>query len=433
MALSSQTLTVTPENVANHLRDQFASDPEWLLARRREAMAAYFALPVPTRERTAFNADRSGAITGFESAPVPADLPLPVPETRGGVLSMAHDRVLVTRQPAALAREGVILTDLRSACRMQPELVAPHLGSVIDAAHDKSQALNAGWWHNGGFLYVPAGVRVADPVIWLHYHLPDQPGFFPRSLIVLEEDSEVVLIDYYSEGENGSAPVSRTLAAMTVEVKLGSGARLHYGSIEQLSETTDAFVHRSALAGAHSAIFWNVGVFGAGVEISRQSTRLVEPGAENHSVSVFFGSGRQHHDIDVVSIHDAPHTVSTMVGKGVMKGRAQSVFTGITEIRRGARGSNARQREQTLMLSDDARADAIPSLLIDENDVFAAHSASAGPIDQAALFYLMARGLSEEAAVRMIVQGFLAPVIDNISIDDLRQQVWVAVERKVSE
>ncbi len=433
MALSPQPLTITAHNAADRLREQFSSDPEWLLAHRRDAMAAYFALPTPNRRRTALNAGRLEAIECFDNAPVPADLDLPAPDTEGAVLGLAHDRVVTSRTPSQLLEEGVIVTDLRSACRTQPKLVQPFFGSVIDAAADKYQALNASWWHNGGFLYVPAGVRVAYPVTWLHYHLPDQPGFFPRSLIILEEDSEIVLIDHYAAWESGYSPVAHSLAAITVEVKLGPGARLHYGSIERLSGTTSTFVNRSALAGAHSAIYWNVGIFGSELEISRQSTRLVEPGAENHSVTVFFGSGRQRHDIDVASVHDAPHTASTMVGKGVMKGRARSVFTGVTDIRRGARGSDARQREQTLMLSDHARADAIPSLLIDESDVFAAHSASAGPVERAALFYLMARGLSEEAAVRLIVEGFLAPAIDTISIDDLRQQVWAAVERKVSE
>ena len=158
---------------------------------------------------------------------------------------------------------------------------------------------------------------------------------------------------------------------------------------------------------------------------------VVQDGASMSSVTVFYGTGSQHQDYTAEVVHEAPHTRSAILARGVMGDRARSVFTGQSVIKKGAVGSDARQKEQTLMLSDQARADAIPSLQIDDNDVFAAHSASAGPVDPTMLYYLESRGLEPEEARRVVIRGFLEPVLASLAPASVQERVRELVETKL--
>jgi len=430
MTTSPPLLESLQQNDRDRIREHFIEDPDWLIEQRIDAFFEYLHTPILARKRTPLNHRQ------FENLPLVTQQP---PELGGswlstemsdGLLVLAGSEVAVLRPPAGRTAERVIFTDLRTAAMTHFEVVKPYLARIVREANSKFNALNRAWWQNGGFLFVPRGVQIAEPFTVVHHQVAS-PGFFPRSLIVLEDDSEATVIDLYVSPSWKSGP--RSLAAISVEAVVGANASLHYGSIEQLALNTDAFATRAADLETNARMDWNVGSFGSGLEVSQQTTYLKGTGSENNSLTVFFGSGSQHHDLEVTSLHQGAHTRSNMIGKGVMKGRSRSIFTGVTDIKHGARGSDARQKEQTLMLSDQARADAIPSLLIEENDVLAAHAASAGPVDANAIYYLTSRGVAPEEAEQLIVEGFLAPVIDAIALTEVRQRVWSAVRKKVRE
>ncbi len=429
--MSSSPLLGQVEPLKTRMHAEFSSDPTWLLERRSAALDRYLDAPLPSRPRTPLRNRRLDEVPVFDAEPVLHSSVWKDLEPESSRLSLSGAAVMEASLSAEAKQKGLVFTDLRSALSSHEHIIKPHLDRSLAAEAGKFDALNQAWWQNGAFIYVPRHVHLAVPLTVVHHQSPEQSGFFPRTLIIMEEESELSLVDLYMQSGTGD-PV-RCIASILVQAVLGPSAVLRYGSIEELSPSTEAFVHRTANLEADAEAHWNVGTFGSALEISSQNTYLRHSGSQNHSVSVFFGSAHQHYDLEVQSVHQGTHTKSNIVGKGVMKGRARSVFTGVTDIKHGAVGTDARQKEQTLMLSDQARADAIPSLLIEENDVFAAHSASAGPVDRNAIYYLMSRGMTEREAVEMIVEGFLAPVIDSISLDDIRRRVWAAVREKVQE
>lgn len=402
---------------------QVPGEPDWLGQARERAAARYLELPLPRRERTPLAKRGLAEPPSFTASPPPAAVAQIWPDGAAIVLSGPN---VLHRQAPQHSGLSVEFTDLRSILASHPDRVRPWL--TEDPGTDKFCALNQAAWQNGAVVRIGPGVRLAEPLIIVHV-APDGDGaLLPRTLIVLEEDSEATVIEQYRE--LGDQP-ERRLAAAVVDISVGAGAHLRYGAIEELGDTTQTFVVRRAEVAHNGSIQWSVGAFGSGLEVSRQVTTLAGPGGSSESVTVFFSAGRQHHDLELVTVHAAPHTRSLMTGKGVMSGRARSVLTGVTDIQKGAKGTDARQKEQILMLSERARADAIPSLQIDENDVFAAHSASAGPIDRNVLYYLMSRGVSEADAVRLVVEGFLTPVVDAIPVDLVREAVWRLVERRL--
>lgn len=430
--MTTSTPVKDPAELKSLIAARFPGEPDWLTARRQQMADVYFGLPLPERPRTPLKNRKLDRIAVFDepTAP-PGDSPVGLPGQLSGdiFLNVVNGRPGLSAIPRRLGEAGVIIGDLRTAVQNTPELVKPYLGSLAEIGADKFQALNAALWQNGLFLYVPAGVVLAEPITVVHSATRTVTGFLPRSLIVAGPGSSVTVVEHYV-----SEPADhKVLFAGATEIVALDGSRVHYGSIQNLSPNVDAFLRRVGRVGRDGGLTWSIGEFGAGLAVSGHETHLDQPGGETHSLTVFFGSQTQHQDYTAVSRHIAAHTRSNMVAKGVMKGRARSIFTGVTDIKKGAAGSDGRQKEQTLMLSEEARADAIPSLLIEERDVFAAHAASAGPVDKTALFYLMGRGLPEPQAVRLIVEGFLAPVIDAIPLESVKEMVWEAVERKISE
>ena len=223
----------------------------------------------------------------------------------------------------------------------------------------------------------------------------------------------------------------RVLVSEVMEVDARAGSHVTVAGIQQLPPGAEAFLRRRARVGKDARVDWNTGEFGAALSVAGLGTHLQGSGSSMSSVTVFYGTGAQHQDYTAAVVHGAPHTRSDILARGVMADRSRSVFTGQSVIEKGAVGSDARQKEQTLMLSDQARADAIPSLQIDDNDVFAAHSASAGPIDATMLYYLESRGLDPEQARRVVIRGFLEPILAGLAPPSVQERVRELVEAKL--
>ncbi|PSR24130.1 MAG: Fe-S cluster assembly protein SufD [Sulfobacillus acidophilus] len=418
-AISSQT------ELHALIRDRFGHEPDWSLSRRLRAATNWFALDWPRLERTPLQKRRLDAIAVYDQPPADGETQF---INTGGLEMHLHNNVPVVRSiPEPWIQRGVIFQSLRDA--LDNSLVRQYLGSLLAEDSDKIAALNAALWQNGVFLYVPPGISETVEVVIQNYATSEVQALLSRNVVVVGAQSRVAITERWF---NAGAAHKMLLAANT-EIIVEHGAEVQYGAIQQCEKNAEAFIHRAASVAGDARLDWHIGEFGAGLIVSSHQSHLNQAGASTKSITVFFGSGQQHQDYTGKSVHHAPHTTSDMTARGVMKGKARSIFTGVTQIDKGARGSDGRQREQTLMLTDDARADAIPSLVIDEQDVYAAHAASAGPVDRTAIFYLTSRGLTEEEATRLIVHGFLAPVIDAISQSALRDEVWQAVERKIRE
>lgn len=422
----TQTVLVdSPQSLIKMLRDRFQDDPAWMLDRRLEAAERLFSLDWPKLERTPLKKRRLEQIPLYDAPPAPTALE----QTSHARVEIFLDNNLVTycRVPQDLAARGLVLKPLRQALS-EPE-VEKWLGRVAGDAQDKIAASNDALWQNGVYLSVPAHLPDTVEVSIEHRGSGAVRALFTKNLIIAGEHSHLII----TERTRTEAADHKVLLSEVTEVVVQPGARVQFGAVQVADPSVEGFFQRVGLVHQDGSLDWHIGEFGSGLVVSSHASHLAEPGASTHSITVFFGSHQQHQDYTAKSFHEAPHTTSNMVARGVMKDRARSVFTGLTQIQKGARGSDGRQKEQTLMLSDDSRADAIPSLVIDERDVFAAHAASAGPVDKNAVFYLTSRGLTEADAMRLIVHGFLAPVIDSIPHEGLREEVWSAVERKIVE
>lgn len=421
--------TNTVSSMEQFILEHHGQEPEWLLAKRRQYGALHLEMPLPVRQRTPLKNRKLERIPVLVAQPR-GDLSTILAQTQSMFnLITVNGRSIHVSLPESAKSQGVVLLSLQDALQRSPELVQESLGTVVDDTADKFQALNAALWQDGLFIYVPPRAALTEPITISHYGSDDATAILPRTLVVLDRESHATINEHYVS-ESGR---DKCLWSCTTEIILHDAAVLQYGAIQQLSASAEAFIRRAARVGRDARIDWNIGEFGAGLVVSEHLGILDQPGGQTYSTTVFFGSQSQHQDYTATARHVAPHTASNMIARGVMNHSARSVFTGVTDIRKGAVGSDGRQKEKILMLSDTARADAIPSLLIEENDVFAAHAASAGPIDTHAIFYLMGRGLSETEATRLIVHGFLAPVIDTIPVGALRDEVWAQVERKILE
>jgi Fe-S cluster assembly protein SufD len=208
------------------------------------------------------------------------------------------------------------------------------------------------------------------------------------------------------------------------EAFLGEGAFLRYAVVQKLGSQVRAFQPRLARLDRDAQIEWIVVQAGGGRVVTTNQTLLVGEGASAESYAVFLGAGDQILDFQTKMNHWASHSTSDMDSKGVMTDRAKAVYTGFTEIKKGAHGCASWQKEKTLMLSDDCRVDLIPALWIYDDDVQkAGHAAAAGQVNQEQLYYLMSRGIREKDALLLLVTGFLATILDRIPLPQVRDEI----------
>ena len=417
----------TPELLA------LPDEPAILADRRRTACDLYEALPVPRRPRTPLKARRLEAIAYLEeTAPDPSEVPVVLRSAPGsaGHVVLSNGHVVSCRLGAAASRAGVRLLSLAEAAQHDADFVAQHLGSLVAPATDRYAAANAAFWRDGVLLVVPRGVALSEPITVVHWVGSAAAGVFPRTLILAQDEASAAVVETFM-GE--PTDTHRVLVSATTEVIAGPGSHVSLSALQQLPPGAEAFLRRRGRAHQDARIDWATAEFGAALSVAGHHTDLAESGASTTSHTVTFGSGAQHFDYDAEVVHFGAHTTSDMRARGVMSGRSRGIFTGLSEIRKGARRADARQKEETLMMSSDARADAIPSLLIDDNDVFAAHAASAGPVDELALYYLASRGIPRADAVALLVRGFLGPVVERIALPAVQDRIWQAIEGKLQE
>lgn len=378
-------------------------EPDWLRQSRRQAAAVERSMQWPHWDRTESSAFAL-ALSGH-------------PLTGG----------LTLKLPPELKDAGVILLPLGEAATRYPDLVREHLGHQIPAEASKLEATNRAAMA-GCLLVVPEGVTSSAPVE-IVYQLSDAPGaqLHPRTVIALGRTAEVNVIQRC----HGGTASDQALVTAVVEADIADGAQLRFVDLQNWGAGVRAFTSRQAELGRDSRIQWLMGELGGAVLRAGTTTILRGIGGEAQSLMVFFASGRQHMDLMTSLVHHGPRTNGLMLAKGVLSGHARTVYRGISDIKRGAKDSNSQQKEQSLHLTDGVRSDAIPALYIDENELQAGHAATTGKVDPEHLFYLRSRGLPLREAERLIVQGFFAPLLERIPMEDVRREITALVDAKI--
>jgi Fe-S cluster assembly protein SufD len=303
------------------------------------------------------------------------------------------------------------------------DLEAGLLGELPESAH----AL--GWMRHALLvdpvvIDVPAGVTVPDPIIVRHQGAPDGGASAVRLVVRAAADSDVKVVEVFEGGGDG-------VLLPATELILESSARLGYVGAQLLGlqawslATLDLQVHAQATAKA--------GLLGFGGDYTRLRTdcHLLGRGASGDLLAAFFGDGDQTLDYRTFQDHVAEDTTSNLLFKGAVSDRSRSIYTGLIRVGKGARGTNAFQTNRNLKLSEDAWAESIPNLVIENNDVHCSHASAVGPIDEEQRFYLESRGVPTVVAERLIVAGFFAEVLDQLPAHDLREQLDARVSEKL--
>jgi len=412
-------------------------EPDWFLDLRKKGLELAQTLPLPKPEKTriiGWNFTQFEHELPTRTVDAVADLPENVRsligqgEQSGNLLVLHNGSTAYAALSEDLKAKGVIFTDLATALRDYGDLVKKYYFSKaakLDA--HKLTALNAALVNSGLFLYVPKNVDIEVPlqaVFWLDH---DNGGLINHVIIATEANSSVTYVENYLSTTNSGQAVANIIT----EVYVGENARVQFGGVEYLSSDVTTFINRRGYVGRDGNLQWALGQMNDGDLITETYSELAGDGSSVDTKAVSIGRGTQKQNFVNRIKHYGKNSTSNMLIHGVQREEAQAIFNGITKIEHGASKSDGEQTQRVLMLSSKARGDANPILLIDEDDVVAGHAASVGRIDPIQLYYLMSRGIPKNEAERLIIHGFLEPVVSQLPIEGVKEQLAAVIEGKV--
>jgi Fe-S cluster assembly protein SufD len=413
------------------------SGPEFVREYRQRAWEAYqrLPLPAPTEEawrRTDLRGLDAGAFSIAKSVstvlPPPAELLQPlVGETSGGQILMTPGEAQVYLDPDLAAR-GVIFTDLLTAERQHPEVLAHILGQVVRSDESKFAALAAALARHGALVYVPRGLQLEQPLHSVFWAPGSGLAFFSHLLVWLDEGASLTFV-HESASPNESAGPS--LHAGIVEVHVAAEANLRFVDLQSWGEHVWNFTHERVRVGRNANLDWIFAAVGSRLTKNFSDLDLLGEGAVGRMSGFYFTHGVQHLDHDTQQNHMAPHTTSDLLFKGALTGKSRSVWQGMIYVAPGAQKTDGYQANRNLTLSKEARADSIPGLEILADDVRCTHGATVGKIDPDEIFYLLSRGIPRAEAERLIVEGFFDPIMQRIPFEGVRTRLEQAIEAKM--
>jgi Fe-S cluster assembly protein SufD len=371
-------------------------EPEWLLAARLDALSALEDLEMPEVIRTPGRDWTNLDKLEFQELVDPLDW------------AQEKDRV---------EAEGVDVLSWAEALDEHGDLIEKQFGEVVDPQRDYLTALSTALFSAGTVIYVPEGVAAEDVKIRTRMN---SRSLFNYTLVVAEESASVTILERQSTGEESEG--GRYYSGV-VEAVAGENASIQYGALQNLSEETYNFQVKRGHAATYGRIDWIEGNIGTRMTKTSVETRLLGDSSESRIVGAFFGHEDQHFDLASRVWHEAEHTTADLVTRGVLDDHARSVYEGVQDVGWEAWDTNSYQRENTLMLSDESEADASPKLIINNHDTEASHSATVGQVDQKDLLYMTSRGIGEERATNMLVEGFFVPVMEEVEVDELRDDL----------
>ncbi|WP_026688453.1 Fe-S cluster assembly protein SufD [Alteribacter aurantiacus] len=422
------------EYVTNFSKDR--QEPEWLTNLRVSSLERAEAIDLPKPDKTnitkwnfsSFDHEKAtSSDTTYDALSEKVRELVGKEENANTILVQENGATVFARTEEDLQNQGVIFTDIHTAVQEHSDLVEKYfMSEAVTADENRLTALHAALLNGGTFIYVPKNVEVKVPLQAI-YVQKGAAGLFNHVLIVAEANSSVTYIENYA-----SENASETVANIVAEVYAADGATVNFGAVDNFSEEVTTYVNRRAqVMGRDAKVYWSLGQMNDGNTVSDNTTYLVGEGSYADTKTVSIGRGKQTQNFTTLIKHYGKNSDGQILKHGVMKDSATAIFNGISKIEHGATKSNGEQTERVLMLSEKARGDANPILLIDEDDVTAGHAASVGKIDPLQMFYLMSRGISRKEAERLIIHGFLGPVVNEIPIESVKEQLIEVIERKV--
>ena len=406
-------------------------EPDWFTAHREQAATDFERLALPIIERVKFHRWQLFDDTWYTDSPRD-------PKGFGVLPQLNQDEPFLIQYgthttfaqlPQALIDQGVVLMDLFEALHTYPELVRRYfMTQAVKCDEDKLTAFHAMAVNSGVFVYIPKNVVVEQPLQTLLIQDSSvSEAFVKHVLLVADCNSSVQYVEKIE-----TLGKQRNTANIVVEVIAEDGAQVKYAAMDRLGGATDAYINRRGHLKKDAHIDWAIGVLNDGNVIADFDSDLVGKGSHSNIKVVAVSTGRQVQGIDTRVTNFAPYSIGHILQHGVILDRATLTFNGIGHIIRGANGSDAQQESRVLMLSDQARGDANPILLIDEHDVTAGHAASVGQVDAEQMFYLTSRGIPQRDAERLVIRGFLGSVIAAIPVAAVREELIAVIDGKLA-
>jgi Fe-S cluster assembly protein SufD len=409
------------------------SEPAWLTARRERAVELMGQVPMPTfrgvpgwefTEIANLDLDAYASVRGGDAAAVDR-VPHLFASVAGDALHLEQvDDVWTARAPEGDG--GPVVLPLSVAAERHADLVEAHLGTVV-TAETPFTARNDAHWSGGAFVYVPKGVKVESPILLTVVH--EQPGtaMHWRTLVVIEDGAEAEVWQQVLSPDDDSDGLFNTV----VELVVGQNASLRFVEGQDLGEKRWIFGQERSVVGRDGALDWVTLGFGSGNGKVFLETNLAGAGAHTAVTGAYATRGRQHLDFDTLQEHAAANTTSDLAFRGVLDGRSTAVWRGMIKVDPGAQQTDAFQESRNLLLSKRAHADAIPGLEILANDVRCTHAAAIAQIDKDQLFYLRSHGLPDPIARRLVIEGFLAAIVERFDEGSVRRVVTHALEERL--
>ena len=327
-----------------------------------------------------------------------------------------------------LKNKGVIVENIIDASQNHPELLEQYfMTDGVKLDENKLTAYHAALLNGGVFIYVPKDGKIEEPIQSVVLHDDESASLFNHVLLVADEGAEVTFVEnYFSNLESSTEKIN-----IISEVLAKDNAKVTYGSVDFLPKKMTGYVNRRGVASNDATIDWALGLMNDSDIIYDNTTYLMGDRSNSDLKIVHVGRDAQKSNFTTQIIHYGKDSNGHILKHGVMKDSATSIFNGIGYIKHGATRADAQQESRVLMLSGDARGDANPILLIDEDDVTAGHAASVGRVDELQLFYLMSRGISQKEAERLVIHGFLDAVVSALPIESVKTQLKEVIELKV--
>ena len=408
----------------------YKDEPQWMRDFRLKALEHFYARPTPKWGGNLGQIDcddihyfvRASEKNSRDWSEVPEDIKntfdrLGIPEAErkflSGVGAQYESEVVYHQVNEKLEAQGVIFTDMDTALREHEDLVREHWATIIPANDNKLAALNSAVWSGGSFVYVPAGVKVEMPLQAYFRINTENMGQFERTLIICEEGADV----HYIEGCTAPVYSSDSLHSAVVEIVAKKSSRVRYTTVQNWSQNVFNLVTKRAVAHEKATMEWVDCNLGSKLTMKYPSIYLLGPEAHGEILSIAFAGEGQHQDAGGKIIHAAPRTSSSIFSKSISKDGGRATYRGLLEVADGASESRSKVVCDALLLDEDSRSDTYPTIRIDENDADVGHEATVSKIGDEQLFYLQSRGLDEEEASKMIVNGFIEPVTKELPME----------------
>lgn len=434
-----KNMTGISEEIVNYI-SEFKKEPVWMRNMRLSAWSLYSENPAPVISdeswlRTDISALNFENITPFNSGRIlKPDSQLELENGNGSKIVQYDSSVVFAGIDKDLKNKGVIFTDMDSALVKYPDLVTEYfMKSCVIPKYNVLTLLHASSWSGGVFLYVPSNVEIDVPFNVIYNLSRYGMGMFQHTLIIVENSSIVTFNEQLLssiDSQQSKVGNSRSLSNGVVEIFLKDNAKLNYSSIQSFSANVNSFNTKRALVGRDSSINWVEGMVGAGLEKNHLEVALRGSGSNADITGISFLTGEQHLDTWVSIHHTVPNTTGNILINSVVDESAKSVFQGMIRIDPDAQHTDSFMGNYNLLLGDNAKADSIPRLEIEADEVRATHGVTVGQVDEEQLFYLMSRGINKDDAKDMIVDGFFESLISRVQQKQTQDDLRYSLQRK---